>query len=77
MAVKIDVDDAGNETVAVREAKQSHRKLNIAAWLAAWDRYALALTIVGVLDFNHAMRYKQACIRCGQCCVYPWPNVCR
>ena len=62
MAVKIEIDDAGNETVAVREDKQGYKKLSLAAWLAAWDRYALALAILGVLDFDHAMRYKQACV---------------
>lgn len=62
VAVVMDVDKTGNEIVVVRDNIKSlpgRGRLSLAMWQAAWDRYALALTMVGRLPFHYAVRYKQ------------------
>ena len=60
VAVAMDVDETGNEIVVVRDnIKGGRGRLSLAMWQAAWDRYALALTMVGMLPFHYAVRYKQ------------------
>ncbi len=34
------------------------RRLEMAAWQLAWDRYALAAAVVGQLTFTQAMQHK-------------------
>lgn len=37
---------------------KSSRRLELAFWTAAWDRYSLAAAMVGMLSFNAAMAHK-------------------
>ena len=67
--VVVEVDESGNEIVVVKDNKKGGRKLSLATWQVAWDRYALAIDIVKMLEFGVAMRYKQAwCL--WLCCVF-------
>ena len=71
MTVKIDTDDAGNEFAVSKENKKSWKNLSLAAWMAAWDRYALAMAMIDMLEFNVAMRYKQVgCVLSVSRCVH-------
>ena len=70
VAVVVEVDDSGNEIVVVKDNNKGGRKLSLATWQVAWDRYALAIDMVKMLEFGVAMRYKQAgclCL-CGVVC---------
>ena len=71
VTVKIDVDDTGNEFAVAKENKKSWKNLSLATWLAAWDRYALAIAMIDMLEFNVAMRYKQVgCVLSVSCCLH-------
>ena len=71
VTVKIDTDDAGNEFAVSKENKKSWKNLSLAAWMAAWDRYALAMAMIDMLGFNVAMRYKQVgCVLSVSRCVH-------
>ncbi len=37
---------------------QQSRRLEVAAWMAAWDRFALAATVIGFMSFDVAMMHK-------------------
>ena len=56
---------------APKENKKSWKNLSLAAWMAAWDRYALAMAMIDMLEFNVAMRYKQVgCVLSVSRCVH-------
>ena len=60
VGVTVELDESGDEISVVKENK-AQRKLSLAMWQAAWDRYALAASMVKTLEFDVAMRYKQVC----------------
>jgi len=51
------------EAAAAKQAKGG-KALDLATWLMAWERFALAAAMVKMIDFSDAMRYKLVC-----CCV--------
>ena len=60
VGVTVELDESGDEIFVVKDSRGT-RKLSLAMWMAAWDRYALAAAMVKMLDFAIAMRYKQVC----------------
>ena len=60
VGVTVELDESGDEIFVDKENK-AQRKLSLAMWQAAWDRYALAASMVKTLEFGVAMRYKQVC----------------
>ena len=59
VSVIIEADDGGNEVLATKEGVRNKSKLSLATWLIGWDRLALALAMLKLLDFAIAMQYKQ------------------
>jgi len=59
VSVIIEADDGGNEVLATKEGVRNKSKLSLATWLIGWDRLALALAMLKLLDFAIAMKYKQ------------------
>ena len=62
VSVVIETDDGGNEVLATKEGSKNRSKLNLATWLIGWDRLALALAMLKMLDYGIAMKYKQVLI---------------
>ena len=58
----IETDDMGNEVLATKEGMRNKSKLSLATWLIGWDRLALALAMLKMLDYGIAMKYKQVLI---------------
>ena len=74
VAVVIEADDCGNEVLATKDGAKSKNKFSLAPWLIGWDRLALALAMLKLLDFSIALRYKQVhCVAFA----FGWPVVCR
>ena len=67
VAVVVEADDCGNEVLAVKEGAKSGKRLCLATWLAGWDRFALAVAMLKLLDYGVAMRYKQ--VQCLLVCL--------
>ena len=59
-----------HSAVGEKGGRANGRKLDLASWQMAWDRYAVAAAMVKMMDYKVAARYKQAwCIAsCG--CVH-------
>ena len=66
VAVMIETDDSGNEVLAVKDGSKNSKRLCLATWFAAWDRFALAAAMLKLLDHGVAMRYKQ--VHCLSVC---------
>jgi hypothetical protein len=49
-----------HSAVVEKGGRANGRKLDLASWQMAWDRFALAAAMVKMLDFSIAARYKQA-----------------
>ena len=58
----IETDDMGNEVLATKEGMRNRSKLSLATWLIGWDRLALALAMLKMLNYGIAMKYKQVLI---------------
>ena len=59
VAVMVETDEHGNEAVAVKECAKGGKRLCLATWLVAWERFSLAVAMLKVMDFGVALRYKQ------------------
>ena len=59
------------EAAAARQAKGG-KALDLATWLMAWERFALAAAMVKMIDFSDAMRYKLVCCCLRLCCTGHW-----
>ena len=65
-------DPAVDPEAAAAKQPKGGKALDLATWLMAWERFALAAAMVKMIDFSDAMRYKLV-RRCA--CVYcagPW-----
>ena len=83
VSVVIETDDMGNEVLATKEGMRNKSKLSLATWLIGWDRLALALAMLKLLEYGIAMRYKQVpfvsfvvcltgCLRVHDHCRWSW-----
>ena len=56
-----------------RSKTKKHKLLDLACWLMAWDRWALAAAMLDMLPLDVSMRYKQVCkgddSACSVCAV--------
>ena len=51
---------ATKEELAKEQPKLSTRRLDLPAWMAAWDSYALGAAVLGQMTYKEAMSHKQA-----------------
>ena len=63
----IETDDSGIDVLAVKDGAKTSKRLCLATWFAAWDRFALAAAMLKLLEYGVAMRYKQ--VHCLSVCL--------
>ena len=55
--------DHRGRDVAMQEPKVSNRRLDLPAWMAAWDSYALGAAMLGQMSYSQAMLHKEHIVR--------------
>ena len=64
--VAVMVEDHG---VSVKPAKNSHLRLELDKWIAAWDSYAIAACVLDQMSYSDAMAHKASVLEVRICVI--------